>query len=106
MITMEHTDWAATSARIRDQRAARRCECTGGCGTPHSGGRCDVRHGTSPTTGALTVLTVAHLDRDPGNTDDDNLAALCYPCHFDYNRRAAAPRRNVAAASLQGGDTR
>lgn len=32
------------------------------------------------------VLTVAHLDQDPGNNDRANLAALCQRCHFAHDR--------------------
>ena len=31
------------------------------------------------------VLTVAHLDHDPANNADDNLAALCQKCHLNYD---------------------
>lgn len=30
-------------------------------------------------------LTVAHLDQDPRNCDDDNLVALCQRCHLGYD---------------------
>jgi DICT domain-containing protein len=33
------------------------------------------------------LLTVAHLDQDPGNSEPENLKALCAPCHLRYNRR-------------------
>lgn len=36
------------------------------------------------------VITIAHLDHDPTNNDDANLAALCQRCHFVhdlYNNR-------------------
>lgn len=32
------------------------------------------------------VLTVAHLDHDPGNSDRANLRALCQRCHLNYDR--------------------
>lgn len=31
------------------------------------------------------VITTAHLDRDPGNNNLDNLAALCQRCHLRYD---------------------
>lgn len=31
------------------------------------------------------ILTTAHLDRDPGNNELDNLAALCQRCHLRYD---------------------
>lgn len=46
------------------------------------------------------VLTVAHLDQDPGNNDPANLKALCSVCHLRHdapyreaNRRAKLERR-------------
>lgn len=33
------------------------------------------------------VLTVAHLDHDPTNNADDNLAALCQKCHLAYDAK-------------------
>lgn len=44
------------------------------------------------------VLTVAHLDHNPSNCEDENLRALCQRCHLAYDvdhhaRNAAATRR-------------
>ncbi len=33
------------------------------------------------------VLTVAHLDQNPGRNDDDNLRALCVVCHLRLDNR-------------------
>ncbi|MGB8702244.1 MAG: hypothetical protein WCD18_22740 [Thermosynechococcaceae cyanobacterium] len=33
------------------------------------------------------LLTVAHLDQDPGNNGPDNLKALCVPCHLQHDRK-------------------
>lgn len=33
------------------------------------------------------VLTVAHLDHQPENCDDDNLKAMCQKCHNNYDRQ-------------------
>ena len=33
------------------------------------------------------LLTVAHLDQDPGNNSLENLKALCAPCHLRYDTR-------------------
>ena len=43
------------------------------------------------------LLTVAHLDHDPGNNAEDNLAALCQACHnrFDGPKRAANRKHNA-----------
>ncbi len=40
------------------------------------------------------ILTIAHLDQDPTNNEDDNLAALCQRCH---NRHDAPHRQKNAA---------
>ena len=32
------------------------------------------------------ILTVAHLDQNPGNNDESNLAALCQRCHLNHDR--------------------
>ena len=40
------------------------------------------------------VLTVAHLDRNPGNNERSNLAALCQRCHLRHDiRQHVAARR-------------
>lgn len=38
----------------------------------------------------VIVCTVAHLDHNPENNSDDNLAFLCQKCHNNYDR----PHRN------------
>lgn len=38
----------------------------------------------------VIVLTIAHLDHNPENCHDDNLASLCQRCHNIYDR----PHRN------------
>jgi hypothetical protein len=66
-------DWRHISARIRE-RAGNKCEwCEASNGEPH------------PVTGSKVVLTVAHLDHQPENCADDNLAALCQRCHNRYD---------------------
>ena len=32
------------------------------------------------------VLSMAHLDHDPGNRDDSNVAVLCQWCHLHHDR--------------------
>ena len=51
------------------------------------------------------VLTIAHLDHDPGNNNDSNLKALCQKCHLTYDadehaKNAAETRRNKRARPL------
>jgi len=66
-------DWADIRKTIR-VRALGCCEF---CGVPNK-----TLH---PVTGALVVLTVAHLDHHPANCDPDNLRALCQRCHNQYD---------------------
>lgn len=58
-------DWVDIANRIKD-KAGRKCER---CGHPH-----DLLSGH--------VLTVHHLDGNPANNEDWNLAALCQKCHL------------------------
>jgi hypothetical protein len=97
-------DWKEISARIRFERAAGRCECTGECGIDHDG-RCDARHAARhPVTDSVVVLTVAHLDHEPENCVDDNLKAMCQRCHNRYDmpmRRAGIAKRKREALAMQ-----
>lgn len=43
----------------------------------------------------VIVLTIAHLDHDPGNNVPENLKALCQRCHLEYD--AGQHRRNASA---------
>lgn len=58
-------DWPEIAQRVKDA-AGWRCEH---CGHPH-----DLESGH--------VLTVHHLDGNPGNCDPANLVALCQRCHL------------------------
>ena len=97
-------------------RSRNRCECAGECGDKHApahlsgqlvgalhhvGWRCLAVNGEPhPATGSRVVLTVAHLDHDPRNSDPDNLRAMCQRCHNRYDlpaRRANAQARRRAA---------
>lgn len=40
------------------------------------------------------VLTVAHLDQDPGNNARENLKALCPTCHNRHDAKARAINRS------------
>ncbi len=110
-------DWPVISARIRE-RAGDRCEW---CGAPNlatiyydQAGQWH-EHGSDEgmvlwrtgAKGVRVVLTVAHLDHDPTNCDDSNLAALCQRCHLRYDtrehtRHAAETRRQRREAAGQG----
>jgi 5-methylcytosine-specific restriction endonuclease McrA len=82
-------NWPQISRRIRE-RAGNCCEgspafpdCRAENGKPH------------PVTGSKVVLTVAHLDHQPENVDDDNLRAWCQRCHLAYD----APMRRAGIKS-------
>ena len=79
-------DWPAISRRIRE-RESNACKWCGATnGEPH------------PVTGSRVVLTVAHLDHQPENCADDNLAALCQKCHNRYD----APHRRQGIKERAG----
>jgi len=88
-------DWDRISREIRD-RAEGRCECVSECGLHEHHGRCRERHGADAVWArGKVVLTVAHLDHDPGNSDPDNLRAMCQRCHLRYDvehHKASAAR--------------
>ena len=114
-------DWDKISLRIR-RRAEWLCECTGECGHDHQAEnedssrlgtiwldganedemrRCQAEGGHyHPITRSKVVLTVAHLDHDPGNCDDDNLRALCQRCHLAYD--SERHRQSAYAARREG----
>lgn len=79
-------DWKLISERIRFTRAGNCCEW------------CGVRNGSirvSRWGNTNIVLTVAHLDHDPANCADDNLAALCQRCHLGYDAGHHADTRRA-----------
>lgn len=72
-------DWPDISRTIR-ARAGDCCE-----GSP-AYPDCRARNGDPhPVTGSRVVLTVAHLDHDPGHCDPSNLRAWCQRCHTTYD---------------------
>ena len=104
-------DWRQVSDAIRFGRARGRCECRGECGTrgarkacadPDLEGRCRAEHGKpNPRTTSMVILTVAHLDDNPGTNDPDRLRAFCQGCHLAYDIRVHRANRIASAA----GDT-
>ena len=86
LLVLYPDDWPEISHRIRFERAGNRCEW---CGAAN----CWFH----PITGSVVVLSVAHLDHDPANNADDNLAALCQACHnrYDGPKRAQNRKHNA-----------
>jgi len=84
-------DWKLRSRFVRFVRARNRCEwCGARNGEPH------------PTTGAVVVLTTAHVhDQRPEAASLLNLAALCQKCHNGHDaaerRRGIRERRDQAS---------
>lgn len=89
--SLQSPDWRALRALVLD-RAGNRCEgspafpeCRAANGQPH------------PVTGSKVVLTIAHLDQNPANSDPANLRALCQRCHNRHDARTrAASRKGVS----------
>ena len=87
-------DWKAISHRIRFGRAGGRCES---CGVAHDARGLRQPDGSFEVWSAeriaahphvkLTriVLTTAHLNHDPRDNRDENLAAWCQRCHLAYD---------------------
>ncbi len=91
--------WPIISRRIRE-RACGRCEW------------CDVAQGSATKSGGPVVLTVAHLNHDPSDCRDENLAALCQACHIGYDAdeharhaRETRTRKRLAQAEARGQQT-
>ena len=47
---------------------------------------------------AVVVLTIAHLDHDISNSDDENLRALCQKCHLGHDAKHHAMNAAVTRA--------
>lgn len=60
-------------------------------------------YGDSDSHFIVIVLTIAHLDHNINNNNEDNLAALCQRCHLihDVNFRAYSRNRNKNKDNFQ-----
>lgn len=94
-------DWPAISRRIREERAAGRCECTGEC-CAHDGPCGAVNGEAHPVTGSKVVLTVAHLNHTPEDCRPENLRAMCQRCHTTYDERHQLATRRKASGVPAG----
>jgi len=103
-------NWKQISERIRFERAGNKCEVCGianglvikrtkdgyrlPCQTDWDMIHSRIKYSHSNMTESLKyhgftkiVLTVAHLDHQPENCEDDNLKAMCQKCHNNYDRQ-------------------
>jgi 5-methylcytosine-specific restriction endonuclease McrA len=91
--TLYPSDWNAISAEVRED-AGQCCEW------------CGVRNRSMRGTTKI-ILTVAHLDHDPRNSNRENLVALCQACHIGYDKHPdQRRRREMLRAELFGGQLR
>jgi hypothetical protein len=96
-------NWKEISQHIRE-RSGGQCECEGECGL-HSKRRCIERNG-EPARYAKgkVILTVAHLNHNPGDCRNENLKAMCQKCHLRYDtshhqKNARETRRKKRASA-------
>ena len=80
------SNWKEISQQIR-QRSGGQCECEGKCGLhSHPKRRCTELHNEMALYAkGKVILTVAHLNHDPGDCRDENLKAMCNRCHLRYD---------------------
>lgn len=104
--SLKSPDWRALRALVLE-RAGNRCE-----GSP-AFPDCRAANGqVHPVTGSRVVLTIAHLDQNPANSDPANLRALCQRCHNRHDaphraasRKGASPRIDYASEAQHYLDT-
>ena len=86
-------DWPQIALRIKDAAAwiCQNPECLRQCRRPGEPGS------------QRDTLTVHHVDHNPANCEDDNLVALCAPCHLraDAQHHARNARRTRARKAGQ-----
>lgn len=111
-------NWREISQRIRFERAGGRCER---CKAPHLWYRAgqelinpvciELYKAGLEIEGKLDakkitriVLTTAHLNHNPADSSDENLAALCQRCHLAHDRlhHITTIRKKREAAACQG----
>lgn len=87
--------------RVEILKRAGNC-CEGSPKYPHCRAR---NHEYHPETGAVVVLTIAHLDHTPEHSQPENLRAWCQRCHLTYDalhhaetaRQTRNHRKNVGS---------
>jgi len=104
-------DWKAISQHIRFERAGGKCER---CAAPHGWFRdeFDVVHDPETWAGLRSngfvwraykiVLTTAHLNHDPSDNREENLAALCQRCHLAHDLKHHLLSRRINREKATG----
>lgn len=72
-------DWEAIALAVKEAADWRCQECGKQCRRPGE-----------PFDTHKRTLTVAHIDPDPNNVSEDNLRALCAPCHLRLDAKMHA----------------
>lgn len=80
-------EWKAIRRSILD-RAGHCCE-----GSPAFPECRAENYAPHPVTGSRVVLTIAHLDHRPENSEPSNLRAWCQRCHVKYDAEMKAANR-------------
>lgn len=75
-------DWERIARAVKDA-AGWRCQA---CGK-------QCRKPGEPFDTHKRTLTVAHLNHDPADCSEENLMAMCAPCHLRYDARHHAETR-------------
>lgn len=84
-------DWEEI-AFTKKERAGWKCEA---CGK-------QCRKPGEPFDTHKNTLTVSHQDHNPANCSDENLRALCAPCHLRYDAQHHTETRKRRANDEQG----
>lgn len=84
-------EWKAIRSEVLE-RANHACE-----GSPEWPLCRAVNYEPHPETGSKVVLTIAHLNHNPSDSDRDNLKAWCQRCHNKYDQ----PHRQKNAAKTR-----
>lgn len=85
-------EWQA----IRRERLLRAGNCCEGTSQfPHCRA---ANHAPHPKTRSRVVLTIAHMDQDETNNDDENLRALCQRCHNAWDAKSRAANAAITRA--------
>ncbi len=92
-------EWKAIRADIL-ARASHNCE-----GSPEWPNCRAINYNPHPETGSKVILTIAHLDHNPTNSDYNNLKAWCQRCHNKYDqphrqKNAARTRRSKLGKTI------